>query len=93
MHLYIVLGNHVLLVEIVHLFTQVYRARIVIVTTLLGYNYLGAVDEWDDDVDTGLQRGVVLAEALDDAGFRLRDDYYSHLDKYDGEGQQGRQCD
>ena len=48
-----------------------------------------AVDERRDDRQTGLERAVVAAEPLDDAGAGLRD----HLDRSHGEDEREQHCD
>ena len=57
------------------MFAQVDGAGIDIASALDGHHLLGVVEEGHDDVDTRLQRGVILTETLDNFGLALRNDH------------------
>ena len=82
MGLYVVLGDYVLLVEVVHLLAQVDGIGIHITAATHGNDFLCTVDERNDYVDAGLQRGIILAETLDNLGLRLGNDDKTFLDQH-----------
>ena len=61
LRLHIILCNHVLLREVIHLFAKVDSGRVLIPSVVEHHNRLGAVDERNDDVDTRLKRGIVAS--------------------------------
>ena len=64
LHLDVILGNHVLTVEVIHLFAQVDAAGIGIASVLDRHNLLGMVDEGDDKVNTWVQGSIILTQSL-----------------------------
>ena len=74
LHLDIILGNHILSVEVIHLFTKIDVVGIGISTPTHRHDGLRLVDERDNDVDTRLQGGIVATQSLDNLGLTLGND-------------------
>ena len=79
LHLNVIFGDNVLLVEVVHLFAQVDRVGVDVASVGHRDDGFGTVYERDDDVDAGFEGGVIFAEPLNNLCFRLWNDDQCHL--------------
>ena len=75
LRLHIILGNHILLVEVIDLLTQINVGGVEITPSTVSDNALGLVNKRDNHIDTGTQRGMILAKTLNDLGLALRDNH------------------
>ena len=81
LHLDIILGDDILLVEVVDLLSQVYAVAIDIASAHQCANDFCTVDKRNNDVDTGFQRCIILTQSLNDLGLTLWNDDDGHLGK------------
>ena len=79
--LHVVLGDNVLLGEVIHLFPEVDIVGIYISSSHHRYNILCPIYKGDYDVDTWLEGSMIATEPLDNSRFRLWDDDKRHLCK------------
>ena len=85
LRLHIVFSNHILLVEIIHLFTKVDGVGVEISAVGVSHGGFWAIDERDNHIDAWLQRGVILTQSLNNFGFGLRDNHQTlfHENEYE----------
>ena len=89
--LYIVLRYHILLGEVIDLFTEINGGGIHITAVTEHHDRLGTVDKRDNDVDTRLQSCIIASQTLYNLGFGLRDDHKGHLGEDNNADDDGNQ--
>ena len=73
-HLYIILSDDILAVEVIDLFAEVNPVGIDIASARHCHQRLSMVYEGDDDIDAWLKGLVIASKAFDNLSFRLWDD-------------------
>ena len=85
LHLNVVFRDHVLLVEVVNMFAQVYRVRVGIASACHRYDGLCAVYERYDDVNARFQGVIIFSQTLNDLCLALRNNHHGHFYKDNGQ--------
>ena len=85
LHLDVILGDNVLLVEVVHLLAKVDCVRIRVAAIGHSYDVFRFIHKGYDDVDTWFEDCSKLTQAFDDFRFRLGNNYKRLLNKDKGQ--------